>query len=123
MRDKQPPRVPLKRTGANLELGLRCPRGCIRNDGRVRVEAAYLVAKNSRNIRVVLGKRDKVKADSRTKLTKGQGKGAKQENLPRIMNIIEEGSEEDLSPKTNRLPRQGDSVGAIALANRHNHTQ
>jgi hypothetical protein len=123
MRDKQPPKISLKCTGASLELGLRCPRGCVRNDGRIRVEAAHLIAKHSRDIRIVLGKRVKVKANGRAKLTEVQSKGAKQKNLPRKMNIIEEGSEEDLSPKSDRLPRQGDSVGAIAFANQHDHTQ
>ena len=123
MCDKQPPKIPLKRTGTGLELGLRCPRGCVRNDGRVRVEAAHLITKHSRNIRVLLGKRDKVKADGRTQLTKGHGEGAEQKNLPQEMNVIEERSEEDLISKTNRLPRQGDSVGPIAFANQHDHTQ
>ncbi len=64
-----------------------------------------------------------METDGRPKLTKGQGEGAEQENLPWEVYIIEECSEEDLGTKTNRLPKQGDYVGAIALANQHNHAQ
>jgi hypothetical protein len=123
MRDKQAPKVPLKRTGTSLELGLRCPRGSVRNDGRVRIEAAHLIAKHSRNVRIVLGERDKVEANGRTELTKREGERAEQKNLPWEVYIVEEGSKEDLGPKANRLPRQRDSVGAIALTNQHDHAQ